>query len=174
VTSEGLDAGGLLRQARLGAGLSQVELANRAGVTQSVVSAYEAGHRQPSLPTLATLIEAADYELVAEVRPRPYGLSKLSGPIGRRLRRRRQDVISAAAAHGISGLRVFGSVARGEDRADSDVDLLVDLPEHMSLFGLARLQAELESILGARVDLVPSQDLKPGVRLRSEGDLVEL
>jgi predicted nucleotidyltransferase len=83
-------------------------------------------------------------------------------------------VISAAAAQGVHGLRVFGSVARGEDRADSDVDLLVDLPEHMSLFSLARLQAELESILGARVDLVPSQDLKPSVRPRAEGDLVEL
>jgi predicted nucleotidyltransferase len=71
-------------------------------------------------------------------------------------------------------LRVFGSVARGEDRADSDVDLLVDLPEHMSFFGLARLQSELESILGARVDLVPSQDLKPDVRSHVDLDLVEL
>jgi len=174
MSTDGLDAGELLRNARRGAGLSQVELARRAGVTQSVISAYESGHRQPSLPTLAALVEAADYELVAEVRRRPNGLSRLSGPVGRRLRRRRQDVISAAAAHGVSGLRVFGSVARGEDRADSDVDLLIDLPEHISLFGLARLQAELESILGARVDLVPSQDLKPGVRPHADRDLVEL
>jgi hypothetical protein len=83
-------------------------------------------------------------------------------------------VISAATAHGVSGLRVFGSVARGEDRSDSDVDLLVDLPEHMSLFGLARLQAELESILCARVDLVPSGDFKPDVRSHADRDLVEL
>jgi uncharacterized protein len=83
-------------------------------------------------------------------------------------------VISAAAAHGVSGLRVFGSVARGEDREDSDVDLLVDLPEHMSLFGLARLQAELERILDARVDLVPSQYLKPDVREHADRDWVEL
>ena len=157
-----------------GADLSQVELAHRAGVTQSVISAYESGHRQPSLRTLAALVEAADYELVVDVRRRPHGLSRLSGPIGRRLLHRRQDVISAAAAHGVSGLRVFGSVARGEDRADSDVDLLVDLPQHMSLFGLGRLQAELESILGARVDLVPSQDLKPDVRLHADRDLVKL
>lgn len=174
MAAEGLDAGGLLRQARRGAGLSQVELASRAGVTQSVISAYESGHRQPSMRTLAALVEAAGFELVAEVRQRPRGLSRLSGPIGRRLRRRRQDVISAAAAHGVSGLRVFGSVARGEENDDSDVDLLVDLPENMSLFGLARVQAELESILGARVDLVPAQDLKPGVRSHVERDLVEL
>jgi len=174
MASEGLDAAGLLRQARRSAGLTQVELANRAGVTQSVISAYESGHRQPSLRTLAALVEAADYELIAQVRPRPHGLSRLSGPIGRRLRSRRQDVISAAAAHGVSRLRVFGSAARGEDREDSDVDLLVDLPEHMSLFDLARLQAELESILDAQVDLVASQYLKPGVRSRAERDLVEL
>jgi uncharacterized protein len=174
MASDGLDAGGLLRQARRGAGMSQVELANRAGVTQSVISAYESGHRQPSMPTLAALVAAAGYELVAEVRQRPLGESRLSGPIGRRLLSRRQDVVSAAAAHGVSGLRVFGSVARGEDSDDSDVDLLVDLPDHMSLSGLARVQAELESILGARVDLVPAQDLKPGVRARVERDLVEL
>ena len=44
----------------------------------------------------------------------------------------------------------------------------------MSLFGLGRLQAELESILDARVDLVPSQDLKPEVRSHVDRDLVEL
>jgi hypothetical protein len=43
-------------------------------------------------------------------------------------------------------------VARGEDRADSDVDLLADLPPGMGLLGLGRVQAELEAILGARVD----------------------
>jgi uncharacterized protein len=146
----------------------------RAGVTQSVISAYESGHRQPSLPTLTALIEAAGYELVAEVRPRPRRLSKLSGPIGQCLRRRRHEVIAAAAAHGVTELHVFGSVARGEDRPDSDVDLVADLPPGMSLFGLGRLQAELEGILGAKVDLVPAEDLKPDVRSRASRDLVAL
>jgi transcriptional regulator with XRE-family HTH domain len=57
-------AGALIRQARRDAGMSQVELAARAGVTQSVVSTHESGHRQPSLPTLAALIQADGYELV--------------------------------------------------------------------------------------------------------------
>jgi predicted nucleotidyltransferase len=64
--------------------------------------------------------------------------------------------------------------ARGEDRPDSDIDLLADLPPGMSFFGLERLQAELEAILDARVDLVPMQDLKPDVRARVEADLVAL
>jgi hypothetical protein len=174
VDSGRLTAGALLRQARHGAGLSQVELAARAGVTQSVISAYESGHRQPSLPVLAALIEAAGCELVTGVRRQPRRLSRLSGPVGQRLRRRRRDVVAAAAARGVTGLRVFGSVARGEDRPGSDVDLLADLPPGMSLFGLARLQAELEAILGTRVDLVPAGDLKPGVRLRAGRDQVAL
>jgi uncharacterized protein len=167
-------AGALLRRARTGARLSQTELAARAGVTQSVISAYESGHRQPALATLAALVEAAGYELSVNVRRRPGRLGRLSGPIGRRVRRSRRELVAAAAAHGVTNLRVFGSVARGQDRADSDVDLLADLPPGMGLLGLGRVQAELETILGSPVDLVPAGDLKPGVRARAEADLVAL
>jgi uncharacterized protein len=141
-------AGALLRRARTGAGLSQAELAARAGVTQSVISTYESGHRQPALPTLAALIEAAGYELVTGIRRQPRRLSRLSGPVGQRVRRRQRDLIAAAAAHGVTNLRVFGSVARGTDRPDSDLDLLADLPPDMGLFGLGRVQAELEGHRG--------------------------
>src|SRR5215471_3875026 len=176
---EGMDhatetAGALLRRARVAAGLSQAELADRAGVTQSVISAYESGHRQPALRTLAALIEAADHELVIDVRQQPRRLSRLSGPVGQRVRRRRLDLIAAAAAHGVTNLRVFGSVARGTDRPDSDLDLLADLPPDMGLLSLGRVQAELEAIVGSQVDLVPADDLKPGVRARADRDLVPL
>ena len=167
-------AGTLLRRARTGARLSQAELAARAGVTQSVISAYESGHRQPALATLAALIEAAGYELVVDVRRQPRRLGRLSGPVGRRVHRRRRDLVAAAAAHGVTNLRVFGSVARGQDRPDSDLDLLADVPPGMGLLGLGRVQDELEAILGSPVDLVPAGDLKPGVRTRAEGDLVAL
>ena len=166
--------GTLLRQARTRAGLSQVELATQAGTTQSVISAYESGQRQPSIPALARLIDAAGFELALGLRLQPGRLRRLTGPVGRRVRRHRQDLIAAAAAHGIQNLRVFGSVARGEDRPDSDVDLLADLPPGLSLFGLARAEADLEAILGTRVELIPDADLKPSVRQRAERDLVEL
>ena len=164
-------AGALLRQARKRAGLSQVDLAARAGVTQSVISAYESGQRQPSLPTLARLVDAAGFELTLGLRRPP---RRLSGPVGRRVRRHRNDLIAAAAAHGVSNLRVFGSVARGEDHPDSDVDLLADFPSGLTLFGLSRLEADLEAILGTRVNLIPAADLKPGVRERVESDLIAL
>jgi predicted nucleotidyltransferase len=79
------------------------------------------------------------------LRQQPGRLSRLSGPPGRRLRRHRQDLIIAAAAHGVSNLRVFGSVARGDDHPDSDVDLLADLPPGLSLFGSGRVEADLSA-----------------------------
>ena len=160
--------------ARQRAGLTQVELAARAGVTQSVISAYESGRRQPALSTLAALVEATGFELDVQVRRPPRGLARLTGPVGRRVRRHRADLVAAAAAHGVSGLRVFGSVARGQDQPDSDVDLLVDLPPRMGLLALGRLRADLEAIVGAPVDLVPEADLKPDVRERVEAELVAL
>jgi predicted nucleotidyltransferase len=154
--------------------MSQAELAVRAGVAQSVISAYEAGRRQPALPTLARLIDATGYDLVVDIQWQPPQLTRLSGPVGRLVRHKRRELVAAAAAHDVRNLRVFGSVARGEDRAGSDVDLLADLPPGMGLLGLGRVQAELEAILGSRVDLVPANDLKPAVRARVEPELVAL
>jgi hypothetical protein len=154
--------------------LSQVELADRAGVTQSVISAYESGRRQPSLPTLTALVEAAGYDLEIILQEPAGNLGKLTGPVGARVRRRRSEMVAAAAAHGVANLRVFGSVARGEDEADSDVDLLVDVPAGMGLLGLGRVADDLEAVIGTRVDLVPAGQLKPEVRRRAERDLVSL
>lgn len=156
-------AGSLLREARRRAHLSQVELARRAGITQSVISAYESGSRQPSLPTLARLVNATGLDLDVRVRRSRSRLSRLSGPLGRRLRQHRPQVQEIAAAHGLSNVRVFGSVARGEDTTDSDIDLLVDVAQGIGLIGLARAQHELEALLEARVDLVPADDLKSNV-----------
>jgi predicted nucleotidyltransferase len=100
--------------------------------------------------------------------------ARLSGPLGRRLRERRPEVLAAAAAHGITNVRVFGSVARGDDRPDSDIDLLADIPAGMGLIVLGQARSELERILDARVDLVPATDLKPDVAARAIADLAPL
>lgn len=155
-------AGDLLREARLRAGLSQVVLARRAGVTQSVVSAYESGARQPSLTTLRRLVAAAGMELSVRVR-RPSLRSRLTGPLGLRVRQHRRQITGLAARLGASNVRVFGSVARGEENADSDIDVLVDLAPEVGLLGLARLEHELAVLLGAPVEVIPASDLKPEV-----------
>jgi uncharacterized protein len=166
------EAGRLLREARREAGLSQVELADRAAVSQSVISAYESGSRQPSVPTLARLVAATGLELEMRAR-RPLVSTHLGGPLGIRLRERAGE-LRIVAAHGLSNVRVFGSVARGEDHEGSDVDLLVDVPAGMRLLGLARAQRDLEDILGAPVDLVPARDLKPLVAEALLADVIAL
>jgi len=151
----------LLKEARLRVGLSQADLGRRAGVTQSVVSAYESGVRQPSVPMLARLIAATGLEL--EMRLSEPAATEPSGVLGQRVDRHRAELKAVLDRHGLSNARVFGSVARGEEDTESDVDLLVDVPEGVGLVTLGRCQEELERLLGAPVDLVPAGDLKPGV-----------
>ncbi len=143
-------------------------------MTQSVISAYETGRRQPSLQMLQRLVRATGGELEVSVRPVGNRPEPMGGALGRTLRCRRCEIEEVAAKHGVTNLRVFGSVARGEDTRDSDVDLLVDLPDGFSLFSVARLQRDLEELIGARVEVVPASDLKPGVRANVERDLVSL
>lgn len=58
-----------LRAARQQAGLTQAALGECAGVSQALISAYENGHRQPTLPTLARLVRAAGFEVRVELAP---------------------------------------------------------------------------------------------------------
>lgn len=168
-------AGELLRQARSSAGLTQREVARRAGVSQSVIAAYETDTREPALSTLAALVEATGLTLEVGVgAPLASAVPEAVGPIGRRLRRRRGAVLALAAKHGMSNLRVFGSVARGDDGPDSDLDLMVRLPEGAGLFAIARFAEELEELLHVPVDVIPEGTLKQRVRARVEPELVAL
>jgi predicted nucleotidyltransferase len=90
-------------------------------------------------------------------------LDEPASVLGRVLSTRRDAVVEAAARHGLSNVRVFGSVARGEDGPDSDVDLLVDLAPEVSLIDLGRAEVELTRILERPVDVVPERMLKPRV-----------
>jgi predicted nucleotidyltransferase len=69
-------------------------------------------------------------------------------------------------AYGVQNVRVFGSFVRGEQRKQSDLDLLVDLPDDMSLLDLSGLKIALEEALHRRVDVVPSGAIKPALRER--------
>jgi transcriptional regulator with XRE-family HTH domain len=62
-------AAGLLQMARLRSGISQQELADKAGVDRSMISAYERDRRQPTLPTLLKLLKAAGFELRMHLEP---------------------------------------------------------------------------------------------------------
>jgi uncharacterized protein len=73
---------------------------------------------------------------------------------------RREQIMAVAARHHANRVRVFGSVARGDDRPDSDIDLLVDFAPDSSLFDLMRMARELEELLGHPVDVVSTGGLK--------------
>ena len=67
------------------------------------------------------------------------------------LAHRRREILEAAARHGARNVRVFGSVARGDDRPDSDIDLLV-VEDGRTLLDVIALEQDLQELLGQRVD----------------------
>jgi predicted nucleotidyltransferase len=75
-----------------------------------------------------------------------------------RLNAHREAVRAIVAAHRASNPRVFGSVARGEDTEESDIDILID-PGRMTLFDLGAILNELTALLGVHVDVVTANSL---------------
>lgn len=70
----------------------------------------------------------------------------LSGPTGRLVVARREQLRQVLERHGVRNARIFGSVARGDDHQGSDLDILVDFAPRTSLFTVLRIQDELEAI----------------------------
>lgn len=130
-----------LRTRRRALGISQHELAQRVGTSQSVIAAIERGQRRLT-PTM-------EGKLRSVMRAHPADL----------LQKHRDQVLADAAAFGFTNIRVFGSVARGDATEDSDIDLFVDFedPETGDVFDLFRLGDRLENLLAIAVDvkLVP-------------------
>lgn len=90
-----MDVGPSIREARLNAGLTQAELAERSGTSQATLSAYEHGHKVPSAETLARVLAAAGVRLVTEPAPRPV---RTPGPSSlQRLGRTLGEVLELAA-----------------------------------------------------------------------------
>jgi predicted nucleotidyltransferase len=74
--------------------------------------------------------------------------------IERLLAEKREEILRLAASRGARNVRVFGSVARGEAREDSDIDLLVDVESGRSLLDVVGLWLDLQELLGRKVDLL--------------------
>jgi predicted nucleotidyltransferase len=80
------------------------------------------------------------------------------------LREKRDDIKQIAARHGAYNIRVFGSVARGEARPDSDIDFLIDAGPVTSSWFPAGLILDLEDLLSRRVEVVTEKALNPDLR----------
>ena len=136
------DAAALIRAARLDAGLSRVQLAQRVGLNESVLMQVESGARAVSDELLEAVLRAAGY------RP--------SLPLAMQA----DKILACAESHGLSNLRVFGSSVRGgEDDFDSDIDLLVTPSTSSDLFDLALFVDDVERLTGFPTDVVSDSPL---------------
>ncbi len=95
-------------------------------------------------------------------------------PMDEVLHRKRREVLADVARHGGRTPRVFGSVARGQATATSDVDLLVDMEPGRTLLDLIGLEQELAELLGRAVDVVTDGGLSPHLRGRILAEAVAL
>ena len=82
------------------------------------------------------------------------------------LNRHRDDLLALASRHRAIRVRIFGSVLRGDDHAESDIDLLVEFAPEASLLDLVGLQQDAEALLGRRVDIVTPDGVSPFLRQR--------
>ena len=132
-----------IREARQMAGLTQAELARRAGTSRSALTAIESGSRTPSAGLRRRLVEATG------VRPSVIVAA------------RRPQLLDVLERYGVRQPRLAGSAARGTDRPGSDLDLVVHLPDHFGGLRLAALGDELEAVLGIPVDIVSDRSTGP-------------
>lgn len=84
-------------------------------------------------------------------------------PVAHALARHRHELKRLAERYGLSELAVFGSVARGDDTAGSDVDLLVTGTEGTTYFDLVEFESAASTLLGAPVDAVFRDGLRAGI-----------
>ena len=130
-----------------------VRQAAAAGKTQAQIAA-EIGRSQPEVSRLL----------------RFHGTS----PLGRRLRKHVGEVKRLVAAAGGRDVRVFGSVATGNDHEGSDIDLLFTVDCPLSMMQLGALEREVSQVVGSQVDLVPDNALRPEFRDRILAEAVAL
>ncbi len=90
------------------------------------------------------------------------------------IREKRQLIMEIAGRHGAKNVRVFGSVARGESTEESDVDFLIEVEGPTSPWFPGGLVADLEALLGRRVDVVTERGLKKRIRERILREAVPL
>ena len=86
----------------------------------------------------------------------------------------RDAVLAIAERYGATNVRIFGSVARGEDDDQSDIDFLIDFAPGRSLFDLGALLMELNTLLGKQVDVTTEKGLKRRIRERVLREAVSL
>ncbi len=86
----------------------------------------------------------------------------------------RAEILSLAERYGLRDVRVFGSMARGDAKERSDIDLLVTAPEGTSGLALGGLLMDVSELLGRKVDVVTERAIRPSLRDRILREAVRL
>jgi uncharacterized protein len=168
-----MDTPELLLDARRSAGLTQTELARRAGTSQAMVARYETGVASPTVRTLRRLLLAAGQDL--QLSTVDVNVATPARPLATRLLEHGAEIRAAAEGVGARNVRVFGSVARGEETVESDVDLLVDFPaRERGLLPLLTLAERVEQLIGRHVDVAATEVMDEHVRDRALAEAVPL
>jgi len=82
------------------------------------------------------------------------------------LRQYRREILDAAARYGIRNVRVFGSIARGDDHENSDVDILVDVEPGRTLLDVIAFEQDVQQLLGRNVEVLTDGGLSPYLQQR--------
>jgi uncharacterized protein len=166
------NVGRLVSAARSAAGLTQAELAARAGTSQAAIARYENNTVSPAVATLERIMRAAGSTLELSTTSAPQ--ANLSGVRAACLRRHRKEVLRLVRHVGARNVRLFGSVARGDSTGDSDIDLLVDFDSTAGLLPILHLSEQLSVLLGYKVDVAPADMLRDDVAASAHAEAVPL
>ncbi len=90
------------------------------------------------------------------------------------LKQYKNEIIQLAQKYNSTNVRIFGSVARGENTPDSDIDFLIDMTPEQDLFDFIRLTRELSQLLGCKVDIVHSNSLHHSIRQQILDEAISL
>jgi len=166
-------------------GLTQAELAERVGIKRQQLQRWEASaYRGVGLARLDAIAEALGWgaesnatalmaaEAPATYAPSPTGVAPVRD-LGEVIARIREHAEELHERFGVTSIDVFGSFARGEQRPDSDVDLIVEVetPTMETVFGS---QEQLTALLGRKTDAGSIRTVHPRVRLYVEKELVHV
>ena len=86
--------------------------------------------------------------------------------LNEKIKKHRKEILDLAQKYGAQNVRIFGSVARGEAKEDSDIDVLVDLEVGRSVLDLGGFLMDLQDLLGCRVDVVTTKGLRERIKNR--------
>lgn len=158
--------GAAVRVARRARGWSMRAAAARLGLSVRFLNELERGKATARLDKVLQALAGLGLALESVPREAP--------DLAAQVRARKPLLRSIAAAHGVRGMSLFGSAARGEAGAGSDLDFLVELEEGRSLVDLVGVKHDLEALFGRPVDVFTRRSLKPAVLAGARADLLRV